>query len=130
MHAKSIQLCLTWFDPMDYSPPGSPVHGIPGKNAGVDCHALLQGIFPTQGPNLCLLRLLHWQVGSLPLAPHGKPNNVYMSMILSQFLLASLSCIVSTSPFTISTYCSMAEKQNFTEAIFALHSLHLRIGWT
>ena len=31
------------------------------------------GIFPTQGLNLCLLRLLHWQVGSLPLAPRGKP---------------------------------------------------------
>ena len=29
-----------------------------GKNTGVDCHALLQGIFPTQGSNLHLLRLL------------------------------------------------------------------------
>ena len=26
----------------------------PGKNTGVGCHALLQGIFPTQGSNLCL----------------------------------------------------------------------------
>ena len=25
------------------------------------CHFLLQGIFPTQGSSLCLLRLLHWQ---------------------------------------------------------------------
>ena len=31
----------------------------PGKNAGVGCHLLLQGIFPTQGLNLCLLKLLH-----------------------------------------------------------------------
>ena len=31
-------------------------------------HALLQGIFPTQGSNPHLLPLLHWQVGSLPLA--------------------------------------------------------------
>ena len=39
-------------DPMDRSPPGSSVHGdSPGKNTGVDCHALLQGIFPTQGLN-------------------------------------------------------------------------------
>ena len=29
------------------------------KNTGVGCHALLQGIFPTQGLNLGLLRLLH-----------------------------------------------------------------------
>ena len=27
----------------------------PGKNTGVGCHALLQGIFPTQRLNLCLL---------------------------------------------------------------------------
>ena len=37
----------------------------PGKNTGVCCHSLLQGIFPTQGSNLCLLPLLPWQVGSL-----------------------------------------------------------------
>ena len=37
------------------------------KNTGVGCHALLQGIFPTQGSNSCLLHLLHWQMGSLPL---------------------------------------------------------------
>ena len=45
----------------------------PGKNTGVGCHALLQGIFPTQGSNLSLLPLLHWQMGSLPLVPPGKP---------------------------------------------------------
>ena len=32
----------------------------PGKNAGVSCHALLQGIFLTEGSNRCLLCLLHW----------------------------------------------------------------------
>ena len=59
MHAKSLQLCLTLYDPMDCSPPGSSVHGyFPGKTTGVDCHFLLQGIFPTQGSNL---HLLHWQ---------------------------------------------------------------------
>ena len=41
---------------MDCSPPGSSVHGdSPGKNTGVDCHVLLQGIFPTQGSNPGLL---------------------------------------------------------------------------
>ena len=35
---------------MDCSLPGSSIRGdSPGKNAEVDCHALLQGIFPTQG---------------------------------------------------------------------------------
>ena len=46
------QLCLTLCGPMDYSPPGSSVHGDSlGKNGGVGCHALLQGIFSTQGSN-------------------------------------------------------------------------------
>ena len=48
----------------------------PGKNTGVDYHALLQGIFLTQGLNLTLLCLLYWQVGSLPLAPPGKPYDI------------------------------------------------------
>ena len=55
MHAKSLQLCLTLYDPMDCSLPGSSVCGdFPGKNTGVGCHAFLQGIFPTQGLNLDL----------------------------------------------------------------------------
>ena len=43
----------------------------PGKNTGVDCHALLQGIFLTQILNS---HLLHWQMDSLPRAPPGKPT--------------------------------------------------------
>ena len=57
------KLCPTLCDPMDSSPPGSSLHGdSPGKNTGVSCHALLQGIFPTQGwnPGLrCYGRILY-----------------------------------------------------------------------
>ena len=60
---------------MDCGPPGFSVHGdAPGKNTGVSGHALLQGIFLTQGLNLCLLSFLHWQAGSLPLAPPRSPK--------------------------------------------------------
>ena len=39
------QSCPTLCDPMDCSPPGSPLHGdSPGKTTGVGCHALLQQI--------------------------------------------------------------------------------------
>ena len=69
-----VQLYLTLWDTMDYSPPGSSVYGIfPGKNTGMGFHALPQGIFLTQESNLCLLCLLHWQAGSLSLAAPGKP---------------------------------------------------------
>ena len=46
------QLCPTLYDPTDCSLPGSSAHVVsPGKNTRVGCHALLQGIFPTQGLN-------------------------------------------------------------------------------
>ena len=53
--AKSLQSCQTPCDPVDCKPimllcPGDS----PGKNTRVGCHALLQGIFPTQGLNLYL----------------------------------------------------------------------------
>ena len=77
------QLCLTFCNSMDCSLPGSSAHVILlarilyWRNfTGVGCHSLLQGIFPTQGLNLCLLCLLHWQVDSLPLAPPQKPNQM------------------------------------------------------
>ena len=40
--AKSLQSCLTLWDSIDNSPPGSAVPGIFPKNAGVGCHILLQ----------------------------------------------------------------------------------------
>ena len=52
----ATQLCPALCDPMHCSRPGSPVHGdSPGKSTGVGCHALLRGIFPTQGSNPGLL---------------------------------------------------------------------------
>ena len=78
--AQVLQLCLTLGDPMDFSPPGSSVHGI---NTGVGCHALLEGIFPTQGLNLCLLSLLHWQADSVSTEPPGKP---LLQMLLQMLL--------------------------------------------
>ena len=48
----------------------------PGKNTGVGCQALLQGIFCTRDwQNLYLLGNMHWQVGSLPLVPPGNPRS-------------------------------------------------------
>ena len=43
-------------------------------STGVDCHALLLGISPPQGSSLRLLRLPHWQPGSLALGPPGEPQ--------------------------------------------------------
>ena len=56
--------------PMDCSPPGSTVHGDPGKNTGVGCHALIQGDLPNPGIKP---RSPAWQADSLPSEPPEKP---------------------------------------------------------
>ena len=72
-YAQLLQSCPILSDAMAYSPPDSSVHvDSLGKNTGVGCHFLLQQTFLTQGLNLYLLCLLHWQY-SVPLASPGKP---------------------------------------------------------
>ena len=66
--------------------------GFSGKDTGVGCLALLQEIFLPQGSNPNLLCLLHWQVGSLPLAPTGKPQGTWTSVDLGIH-------VVYTEPF-------------------------------
>ena len=64
---------------MDRSLPGPLSMGFSRQEYWSSCHALLQGIFPTQGSNLHLLYLLHWQLGSLPLAPPAKPKYIHVA---------------------------------------------------
>ena len=83
----------------------------PGKNTGAGCHGLLQGTFPTQGSNPCLLHLLHWQAGSLPLMPPGNHSKLLMLKAYSYHLKKSeniehqipnfmncLACLYNTFP--------------------------------
>ena len=68
------QLCPTLCDPTDCSLPGSSVHGI------IQARILEWVAMPSskgssglRDQTQCLFHLLHWRVGSLPLAPHEKP---------------------------------------------------------
>ena len=75
--------------PVDWCLPSFSVHKIfPSKNPGVGCHFLLQGIFPTQGSNPKLLFLLHWQVGSLSLAPSGNPTLVTFDYHMTELTIS------------------------------------------
>ena len=58
-----------------------PSTDFPGKNTGVGCHFLLQGIFPVQGLSMCLL---HWQADSLPLSHKGNPSRSMLDHKSSQ----------------------------------------------
>ena len=75
--AKSLQRCLTLLTPIDGSPPGSLVHEILQSRI-LEWVAMPSSRGPSapRGWTLSLLRLLHWQAGSLPLASPGKP--IYM----------------------------------------------------
>ena len=57
---------LNWTELMDYIAHQAPL--FPGKNTGMCCHFLLQGIFQTQDLNSCLRQ---WQADSLPLSHQG-----------------------------------------------------------
>ena len=56
-----------------------------GKNAGVRCHFLLQGIFLTQESNPCHLHLLHWQADSLLLQYLGSPWSIFLIALSFSF---------------------------------------------
>ena len=74
--AKSLQLCPTFCNPMDYSLPGSSVHEIlQARILEWVTISSFRGIFLTQGSNQSLLHILHGQAGSLPLWSPGKLND-------------------------------------------------------
>ena len=105
-HFSRVRLC----NAMDCS----PLMGLlcqwdsPGKNTGVGCHALLQGIFLTQGSNLHFLCLLRWQAGSLPLGPPGKPLLSHQLMLITIADFGSketLHTVTFRSLFSICLFC-------------------------
>ena len=73
--AKSLQSCLALCEPMGCSLPGSCVHGI--LQARILEWAAVPSSRGSSRPrdrtSVSYVCLLHWQAGSLPLAPPGKP---------------------------------------------------------
>ena len=80
---KLLQSCLTLRNPVDCSPADFSVHGI--LQARILEWAAVsspRGSFPSQGSKPCLLGLLHWQVGSLPI--RGNLIGVFPNVETSQ----------------------------------------------
>ena len=76
MHAQSLQLRLTLFNPLDCSPPGSSVHGI--LQASVLEWAMLWGTFLIWWSNPRLSASHALQADSLPTELPRKPNNCFV----------------------------------------------------
>ena len=85
LHAL-LQMCLTLCSLMDCSPPRSSAHGILRARI-LEFPALLQGIFLIQGQNTHFFCLLHWQVGSLPLGPPGKPSAELFIAVFMKYII-------------------------------------------
>ena len=101
-----MQSCPNLCNPMSCSPPGSSVHGYsPGKNIGVGCHTLLQGIIPTQGSNTDLwhcrwilyhlnhqgsLRILEWEAYPFSMGT-PKPRNWIGGVLHCRWILYQLN---------------------------------------
>jgi len=99
-------------DPMDCSPPGFSVCvDSPDKNTGVGCHALLQGIFTTQGSNPGLLhsrwilyclshqespRLLEWVAYPISRGSSWHRNQTRVSCIVGGFFTSWVTSSVQS----------------------------------
>ena len=86
VHTRAkLPQCLTLCDPMYYSLPGSYVLGFARQE--------YFGVLPCPPPqnlpdglNSCLLCLLHWQMGSLPLVPPGKPIERFLPKVKQKII--------------------------------------------
>ena len=89
VYAKSLQLCPTFCEPMDHSLPGSSVHGILQARIleWVAMPSSRDSSRPRDWTQVSFL-LLHWQTGSLPLVPPGKPCHSTIYPKTWQFIIA------------------------------------------
>ena len=78
VHAQSFQLCPIPSDPVDYSPPGSPVHGILQARI-LEWTAMPSSRGSSQSRDLTCVSYVSftdWLASSLPLGPPGKPHKL------------------------------------------------------
>ena len=132
-HFSCVQLCAT---------PWTTAHqallsmGFSRQEYGVGCHALLQGIFPTQRWNPRLLYLLHQQVGSLPLAPLGKPYmktfnfpatfiTIYCSLLCISQLIYTAIDSTTLNEATVKTLCILFNENKYYKVFFNINRMSL-----
>ena len=100
-----VQLCPSLCDPVDCIACQAPLSmEFSSKNTGVGCHALLQGIFPTQGLNLgflhvrqMLYHLRHQPINSYIITVeviHSGPYYCYLKFLILSCYLCIWLCWV------------------------------------
>ena len=94
-----VRLC----DHMACSPPGSSVVGFSRQESWSGLPFPSPGDLPDPERNLCLLRLLHWQAGSLPLRHLGGPI-ICLKLIQCHILIISLKLGMQCDGEKVSLY--------------------------
>ena len=141
---QSLSRVQLFETPMDCRPSGSSVRGdSPSKNTGVGCHALLQGIFPTQGSNpglpncrRILYRLSHQGSAPRPPRPTTTHTHFYTFFFFPVlFFFLAIPCgIGDLSSLTESPALEVGSLKHWTSREFIyIHSFwkcsFLRIPW-
>ena len=95
----SPQLCLTLCNPMHCNPSGPSVHGIFQARIleWVAMPSSRRFSRPQDWTHISCL--LHWQSGSLPLVPPGKPSNETLGLPISGFKFVCLLFKQKVLPF-------------------------------
>ena len=97
VRAKLLQSCLTLWDPMDCSLPGSSAHGVLQARI-LEWVAMPSSRGSSQPRNpthiSCLFRLLHWQAGSLPIEPSGNPHNWLLDLSFVYYIKLSKESLI------------------------------------
>ena len=116
MHAKLLQSCPTLWDPMEYSPPGSSVHGIFQQEYWIGFPFPPPGYLPEPGIQLESLMAPALVGGFSTTEPPGKPHNAGYLLLTSVGEVAVI-CVqttfweVSTPPEPNSITLSLQREQ-------------------
>ena len=98
----------------------------PGKSTAVGSHFLLQGILLTQGLNPCLLCHLHWQAGSLPLAPPGKAHKLWHIHTVQYLLFKHKKEWSSDTCHHLPWKRCTQEKKSIRKNVIHCHSIYIK----
>ena len=101
------QLCPALCYRMDYSLADSCPWNSPGKNAGVGCHSLLEGIFLTQGWNPGLL------IAGIPMIMAISQNTEDTGKAVNQQKLSSIACENANGTVTLEDNCVVSYKVKY-----------------
>ena len=142
--ATSLQSCLTLCDPINQSLPGSFVHGILQARilewVAISCS---KGSSWLRNRTHCLLCLLHWQAGSFPLPPPGKPVSaplkpsqcgfISLSLVIGDFFLLGFRSfleIVALYVVLVSSWKvqSLGSSHSSNLSLFHLICMDVRVG--